>query len=218
MLILGEAGTLVAIENLGSVGRGFEAHLYGDITVPNLDRPLPPDAQAAPPSGPRIDAQVAAAVVDFIHAKAGELLAQLLAVDRTAEWYRRGLVPPARVGQRPRRSRRHEVRAPAWLYAGSRVWRAEVLNASEGGLLLLCPAAPPEAEADVLLLLQERRGDVEIILGDAESSTEVRIRHARACRGGLQVGLQVRDPAATRALLTWAAGGVRGRPPGHTEQ
>ena len=213
VLILGGAGTLVAIENLGSVGRGFEAHLYGDIAVPNLDRPAPADGQAAP-YGPRIDAQVAAAVVDFIHAKAAELLAQLLAVDRTSEWYRRGLVPPARVGQRPRRSRRHEVHAPAWLYVGSRVWRAEVLNVSEGGLLLLCPAAPAAADADIRFLLEEGRGDLEIILGEAESSAEVRIRHARACHGGVQVGLQVRTPVATRALLQWAADGMRGRSPG----
>lgn len=175
--------------------------------MPNLDRPAPANAQAAP-SGPRIDAQVAAAVVDFIHAKAAELLAQLLAVDRTSEWYRRGLVPPARVGQRPRRLRRYEVHVPAWLYVGSCVWRAEVLNVSEGGLLLLCPAASAAADADIRFLLEEGRGDLEIILGEAESSAEVRIRHVRSCQGGIQVGLQVRTPVATRALLQWAADGM----------
>ena len=161
--------------------------------MPNLDHPLSADRQAVP-SGPRIDAQVAAAVVDFIHAKAAELLAQLLAVDRTLEWCRRGLVPPARVGQRPRRSRRHEVHTPAWLYVGSRVWRAEVLNVSEGGLLLLCPVAPTAADADIRFLLEEGRGGLEVILGETESSAEVRIRHARACDGGVQLGLQMRPP------------------------
>jgi PilZ domain len=119
-------------------------------------------------------------------------------------------------GHYVRSAERHDVRAPARLVVGDRSWRAEVLNVSVGGISLIVATSPGAAETDIHEMLDLGKGEVEILVQRESGRARVLVRHAVPSRGGVQVGLQVLDPDATRPLLQRAiarAGSGRLTPP-----
>ncbi len=100
-----------------------------------------------------------------------------------------------------RSSERMPVVAPARLYVGERMWRAEVLDVSEGGLCVVVAAEAAAVDGVCTLLGEAGVAEVEVLRQNGLSRSDVKIRYAVPGRGGVRVGLEAFTPDATKSLL-----------------
>ncbi len=108
---------------------------------------------------------------------------------------------------------RWQVTAAARLDIGGRIWRAEVMDVSEGGLSMAIAIRPTAVERDRHFFLVATSADVEILIQRQVERAEAAIRSAVPGRGGVRVGLALPSPDATtlllrRALAQRRSGGV----------
>lgn len=83
-----------------------------------------------------------------------------------------------------RASERWHVTAAARLYAGGKVWRAEVVDVSEGGLSMVIATEPAGVESDRQYLLAATSAEVEVLMLHEVNRTEVAVRYAVPDRAG----------------------------------
>ncbi len=103
-----------------------------------------------------------------------------------------------------RGAERLDITAPARLFVAKRAWRAVVLNVSATGIALLTADAPDRIEEDARFMIEHGQGDVDILLHGENSRAHVLVRHAIPNQGGIQAGLHVLNPEATKPLLRQA--------------